>query len=151
MLLRNGSSRRNSLSLSYFLLLGLFLLPATLTYGSTLTKTYGFSENHKNYFVDQSLNSRQTLQTAAQQHTEQNAFHLFSHGRPGELLINGQWLDAKQIAQWLTNEQRIKSTAQQLNSSTAQHLRLQLRQRRKRPGGSGLFRKSTGHFYCRFR
>ncbi len=76
---------------------------------------YGFSYNHENYFVDLSLNGRQTLQTAAQQHTGQNAFHLFSHGRPGELLINGQWLDAKQIAQWLTNEQRIKSTVQQIN------------------------------------
>ncbi|MCP3888069.1 MAG: DUF4347 domain-containing protein, partial [Desulfobulbaceae bacterium] len=77
--------------------------------------TYGFSQNQKNYFVDQSLNGRQALQKAAQQHSGQNAFQLFSHGRPGELLINGQWLNAKQIADWLTNEQGIQSTLQQLN------------------------------------
>jgi hypothetical protein len=31
-------------------------------------------------------------------------FHLFSHGRPGELLINGKWLDTKGIASFLRNQ-----------------------------------------------
>ena len=34
------------------------------------------------------------------QQTTTEIFHLFSHGRPGELLINGQWKDAKAIALW---------------------------------------------------
>ncbi|MCP4277961.1 MAG: DUF4347 domain-containing protein, partial [Gammaproteobacteria bacterium] len=60
--------------------------------------TYGNGSMQKNYFVDQSLNGQQSLQTAAQQHSEQNTYHLFSHGRPGQLLINGQWLNASEIA-----------------------------------------------------
>ncbi|MCP4091530.1 MAG: DUF4347 domain-containing protein, partial [Gammaproteobacteria bacterium] len=107
MLLQNSQTKQNVLRLSFFLLLGLFLLPASLTYGN--------GENQKNYFVDQSLNSRQSLQTAVQQHTGENTYHLFSHGRPGQLLINGQWLNAKQISDWFTEEQLNNSTTQQLN------------------------------------
>lgn len=39
---------------------------------------------------------------------EANHFHLFSHGRLGELLLDGKWLNAPQIAQWLNNNITVK-------------------------------------------
>ncbi len=64
-------------------------------------------DTEKEYFVDQSLNSRQSLQTAVQQHTGQNTYHLFSHVPSAQLLISGQWLNAEQIAQWFTAQQPV--------------------------------------------
>ncbi|MCP4088973.1 MAG: hypothetical protein GY746_04185 [Gammaproteobacteria bacterium] len=64
-------------------------------------------DTEKEYFTDQSPNSKQSLQTAEQQHTGQNTCHLFPHVRPAQLLINGQWLNVEQIAQWFTAQQPV--------------------------------------------
>ena len=36
-------------------------------------------------------------------------FHLFTHGKPGELLINSQYLDAIAIADWLRHEKKLQN------------------------------------------
>ena len=33
-----------------------------------------------------------------------DVYHLISHGRPGELLLNGEWKDAKEIADFLNDK-----------------------------------------------
>jgi hypothetical protein len=49
-------------------------------------------------YIDRQLPDAQMLQQAAAQ--QPGHLHLFSHGRPGELLIDGQWQNAQQIAEW---------------------------------------------------
>jgi len=67
--------------------------------------------NSQNYFVDNLVQDPQTLiSSVVQNNMGAGVFHLFSHGRSGELLINGNWLNAKQIAKWYTNQQLSKQT-----------------------------------------
>ncbi|TXB60633.1 DUF4347 domain-containing protein [Phaeodactylibacter luteus] len=56
-------------------------------------------------YIDASLPDAHLLEQAVAG-TADGTFHLFSHGRPGELLINGQWLGAEAIAQWYTTTTR---------------------------------------------
>ena len=67
-------------------------------------------------FVDASLPDARQLQSAAAAASaaEPGAFHLFSHGRPGQLLINGQWLAAPEIAAWL-RQSGLPEGTEQLN------------------------------------
>ncbi|MDQ6480569.1 DUF4347 domain-containing protein [Dyadobacter sp. LHD-138] len=58
-------------------------------------------EYKSNVFVDINVN-KYSLNEGVLDH---NTFHLFSHGRSGQLSINGHWLDAEQIAKFL--KQRI--------------------------------------------
>lgn len=51
-------------------------------------------------FVDHALPDAETLWRAVPA-DQSETFYLFSHGRPGELLINGQWLGVQEIADWL--------------------------------------------------
>ena len=59
----------------------------------------------KNLWIDHSVSDKETITKAFVQ-TKQNesVLQLFTHGRPGELLIEGEWRNAIQIAQFL-NEQ----------------------------------------------
>ncbi|HKK74204.1 MAG TPA: DUF4347 domain-containing protein, partial [Saprospiraceae bacterium] len=60
-------------------------------------------------FVDAQVDDPEILLKSVESHTEE--FHLFSHGRPGHLLIEGQWLGARDIARWLVARdvpQRVK-------------------------------------------
>jgi hypothetical protein len=54
----------------------------------------------QNVYVDLSLNNFSIPNNVKSNHI----FHLFTHGKPGELLINGQWKNAKEIVQFLNNE-----------------------------------------------
>ncbi|MCB9261801.1 MAG: DUF4347 domain-containing protein [Flavobacteriales bacterium] len=51
-----------------------------------------------NVFIDGKL---ENLKVPDSECIDKQVFHLFSHGRPGELLVNGQWMDAHQIAEFL--------------------------------------------------
>jgi hypothetical protein len=53
---------------------------------STISSTY----------IDTSLPDKEVLQSAVE--NGDNTLHLFSHGRPGELFINGKWLQKEAIA-----------------------------------------------------
>ncbi len=63
-------------------------------------------KDSSNVYVDRSLADGIVLLNAAR--TSTGVFHLFSHGRPGELLINDEWKDAKAIATWFKENNSIK-------------------------------------------
>ena len=66
--------------------------------------TYEAVASPKSY-ISPDLQAQIVLQKGLEQSTEHNAFHLFSHGRSGELFIEGEWLNAPKIAQWLRSHQ----------------------------------------------
>lgn len=51
-------------------------------------------------FIDASLSNFPTVKIKE----EKKAFHIFSHGRPGELFINGQWLEKEKILYFLKDK-----------------------------------------------
>ncbi|CAG5010599.1 hypothetical protein DYBT9275_04770 [Dyadobacter sp. CECT 9275] len=62
--------------------------------------TSGYSAFSFNVFKDADIQKLLLDQADLDAHT----YHLFSHGRPGKLLINGKWLDAKGIVTFLKNQ-----------------------------------------------
>src|SRR6056297_1138491 len=66
------------------------------------------SPTTNNSYIDASLPDAHILRQAVK-NTEKSTFHLFSHGRPGELLINGQWLSKEGIANFINDKLKAKS------------------------------------------
>ncbi len=77
----------------YYLLFISFLL---LIYSP---HSYSYPIPSKSYFIDKNLADAKILENAFE-HTATNHFHLLTHGRSGELLIEGEWKDASQIENW---------------------------------------------------
>jgi len=83
------------------------LLIAPLVYGSQISFSNEFElheniriKSQDNFFVDPSLNDKDKLYNAIDYPTSQ-AFHLFSHGKPGHLYINNTWKNSAEIVNWL--------------------------------------------------
>lgn len=55
----------------------------------------------KHSFIDSHVPDAASLQVLLQE-TDEQVFHLFSHGQLGQLLLEGKWQTAPQIAHWLT-------------------------------------------------
>ncbi|WP_027376129.1 DUF4347 domain-containing protein [Kaistella palustris] len=55
---------------------------------------FGKSPGHTSVYVDASL----TNLSVSDKIINPQTFHLFSHGRPGELYVNNEWMDAPKIA-----------------------------------------------------
>lgn len=64
-------------------------------------RDFGNSYQSKNCFVDMAMQEPQDLKNAAENHP--NIFHLFSHGKPGQLQINGLWLNHDQLTDFISN------------------------------------------------
>jgi hypothetical protein len=81
----------------YMIAKSLWLLIATLlhTVNSNAVTPIPTSPLHNNY-IDTSLLDSDLLKNALPQ--DHLGFYLFTHGRPGELLINDKWLGAEEIA-----------------------------------------------------
>jgi len=62
-------------------------------------------------FIDAALPGKNILAAAASTDVH-SAFQLFSHGKPGELLINGKWLQKEEIATWLNQTDFLKQKEQ---------------------------------------
>jgi|GEM_PF-3055966 len=65
-------------------------------------------DNH--YYVDEAVN--QLVDYICDSDTQiksTEVFHLFTHGRPGFLLIDGEWLDHKQIVNWFLGNEILSS------------------------------------------
>ncbi|MFV0591297.1 MAG: DUF4347 domain-containing protein [Draconibacterium sp.] len=60
------------------------------------------------FYMDGSLDDTETILHSLKPNGK--TFQLFSHGRPGELLLNGEWMDAEKIARFL--KPRIDSSTQ---------------------------------------
>ncbi|WP_369049530.1 DUF4347 domain-containing protein, partial [Tenacibaculum sp. UWU-22] len=67
-----------------------------------------------NFFVDNSLQQKNYLFQQITLLKSSTVFQLFSHGKPGELLLDGKWKNAEQIAVFLKHK-LIKSTITQIN------------------------------------
>ena len=63
------------------------------------------------YFIDVSLPSKAQLAGVAT--NDPSGFHLFSHGRPGSLLVEGRWLSGNELSDWIENLDLVG--AQQIN------------------------------------
>lgn len=86
---------------SYLLLFGMLFLSsfifAASSNGEKAKLVKSIQEvKMSNLFIDNSV-----MGLTLNEQSSPEIFHLFTHGRPGELLINGQWKDAKQIAAFL--------------------------------------------------
>lgn len=54
-------------------------------------------------YIDASVEDSHTLQYACLGNAT-DVFHFFSHGKPGELFIEGQWLAGEQLADFLKSK-----------------------------------------------
>lgn len=73
-----------------------FLVTSMALFANTSPK------NQKHFFIDQAVLQPEVLASAVA--ATPNTYHLFTHGRPGELLINGKWLGAKEIATFVSSQ-----------------------------------------------
>ncbi len=64
-----------------------------------------------NGFIDRDVPKPHLLVSNLKSKEEDGTFHLFSHGRPGELLINGKWLNAVELAQWLQKNKLLQKVS----------------------------------------
>ena len=76
--------------------------------------TCGFSasafENNKGYFIDNSVSEPEALLDQLKFLHSSKVFNLFSHGRSGELYINGDWKNANEIVFFLESKINIQQT-----------------------------------------
>ena len=89
--------------LSFLLLV--FVIPASVSGSNTTT-----AEN--NFYVDEDVKELQQMIPSTT--INSSTFHLFSHGKPGALLIEGEWKNAEMLAEWIKNNNLV-SNKQQLN------------------------------------
>ncbi|PKQ66539.1 hypothetical protein BZG01_10970, partial [Labilibaculum manganireducens] len=61
--------------------------------------------SNANIYIDKDLKSKECLSNLP---STPESFQLFSHGRAGELLIDGEWFTAPQIATWLKKSKLLK-------------------------------------------
>jgi hypothetical protein len=62
-----------------------------------------------NVFIDKDVLQAQTLLNATLNHDD-GVFHLFTHGKPGQLLIDGQWLQKEEIANFVNSKLKIRNS-----------------------------------------
>jgi|GEM_PF-1120538 len=76
--------------------------PASIQVATIADNVAGHTRS-KNIFVDASLPNAEQLSAAAAL-TDSRVFHVFSHGRPGQLLIEGRWLGGGQLVTFLQGQ-----------------------------------------------
>jgi len=54
-----------------------------------------------NYFIDKNVSNFPLNEFLQKTHELKNDFFVFTHGKPGKLLINGQWLSDEKLEKWL--------------------------------------------------
>ena len=52
---------------------------------------------HNNSYIDNSLADKEILSKALSSQSDEQSFHLFSHGKAGELFLNQQWLSGDDL------------------------------------------------------
>jgi hypothetical protein len=77
------------------------------TINSSAVTTYQHTGSISSNYIDASLKDAHLLKNALPQ--DDLGFYLFSHGRPGELLINNKWLDAPAIKNWLQKNELLQN------------------------------------------
>ncbi len=85
---------------SVFLLISFRTHPSTFKYAADTEIT---SEN-ANVHINEDIPGKDVLTHYLNAQESNATYHLFSHGRPGELYINGKWLNAFELAIWLQSK-----------------------------------------------
>ncbi|TVZ55227.1 CHU domain-containing protein [Lutibacter sp. Hel_I_33_5] len=62
-----------------------------------------------NYYLETKVSQKTHLITALEKQNANKTFHLFTHGKSGELFINNKWLNASQIAELLKEKNLLKN------------------------------------------
>jgi hypothetical protein len=65
----------------------------------------------KGFYIDGDLDDKQLIYNSVQ-YSALNTFHLFSHGKPGNLLIEGTWMGASQIANFFQKNKYLENKEQ---------------------------------------
>ena len=77
-------------------------------------KSFSDTSTISGTYIDTSLPDKGVLQSAVE--NADKSLHLFSHGRPGELFINGKWLQKEAIALFVnSNFSKLTVHGSQLN------------------------------------
>lgn len=88
----------------------IFLLMALFTGSLLFSLTAAAGTAHPLVYKDRQV-AWETIPVPQSAHV----FHFITHGRPGELLIEGQWRNAKQILAFIQYRQLLPATVRQLN------------------------------------
>ncbi|MEZ4854530.1 Ig-like domain-containing protein [Flavobacterium sp.] len=62
-----------------------------------------------NYFIDEQVANNKVVGASIKNTQSNNTFHLFTHGKSGELLIGGKWLEKEELLVWLQKHTNIKN------------------------------------------
>ncbi|TVZ56571.1 gliding motility-associated-like protein [Lutibacter sp. Hel_I_33_5] len=62
-----------------------------------------------NYYLETNVQEKTHLISALEKQSANKTFHLFTHGKSGELFINNKWLNASQIAEFLKEKNLLKN------------------------------------------
>jgi hypothetical protein len=62
-----------------------------------------------NVFIDKDVLQAEALLNATLNHDD-GVFHLFTHGKPGQLLIDGQWLQKEEIANFVNSKLKTQNS-----------------------------------------
>ncbi|WP_150546764.1 DUF4347 domain-containing protein, partial [Mesonia oceanica] len=102
----------NTIKINTFFVVFFLLLCGISSYATGDNTPCSGEEVAGQYFIDASLPEPELLAAALPK--DEAIFELFSHGRPGALLIAGNWLDAPALKDWL-QENRLLQGKTQLN------------------------------------
>jgi hypothetical protein len=91
---------------SIYIILSCILLQAQSIQAKNQNKA-----NYHNYLIDKDVKDFPKIVSEG----DQNVFQLISHGRPGQLLLNGQWRNASEIVKYLHDHQIISKKITHLN------------------------------------
>lgn len=92
--------------MKYYMLLLLFtMMNTSLVYGLQhpifQNKDAASKAERLNSFVDENLEDKNLLEAQLNNQKDGNTFHLFSHGQPGQLFINKEWLSGNDLLAFL--------------------------------------------------
>jgi hypothetical protein len=112
---KQGFSELVSFTITKFQLFSVLFLFSALTAHAaldvdpmnSLCEETAYSINSSVY-VDRSIRDPKVLYRAVQNSSE-DTVHIFTHGKPGSLLIDGVWLDAVGVQNWLQNNFEIEN------------------------------------------
>lgn len=95
--------RKYSLIIDICRLFFIYFLLLTYSINSYSSSTPSKINKSKNHFIDKTIADAKVLEHAAG-NDDNNHFHLFSHGKSGELLIEGEWKNASKIENWFAEK-----------------------------------------------
>jgi len=105
------ASKDVRLSLLIFFLATLGNAHAQVAFGTTMEQA---DILFKPYHIDSDIYDKKSLKCEFNKNkqTGKHTFHLFSHGRSGELLLDGNWKNSEEIVEWIVSNPKICESKQ---------------------------------------